>query len=193
MRPLVADGYVTCQYRRPFNPPELPSMRLLPSLMVCCLFLGQLAQADEASHRSSAERFLKLANAEDMTAPVYTQVEQLLTARFTQMGGSMQYESVLRDYQRQARDILNAQLSWDAIRDDLIDLYLPVFSEEEFEQLAAFYRSPAGSKLMEHLPELTRDSMAITRERLEQHISPQLEQLVQAMEAEVEGRQAGLR
>ncbi|SES19840.1 MULTISPECIES: DUF2059 domain-containing protein [Halopseudomonas] len=168
-------------------------MRLLPSLMVCCLFLGQLAQADEASHRSSAERFLKLANAEDMTAPVYTQVEQLLTARFTQMGGSMQYESVLRDYQRQARDILNAQLSWDAIRDDLIDLYLPVFSEEEFEQLAAFYRSPAGSKLMEHLPELTRDSMAITRERLEQHISPQLEQLVQAMEAEVEGRQAGLR
>lgn len=168
-------------------------MRLLPSLMVCCLFLGPLAQADEASHRASAERFLKLANAEGMTAPVYTQVEQLLTARFTQMGGSMQYESVLRDYQRQAREILNAQLSWDAIRDELIDLYLPVFSEEEFEQLAAFYRSPAGSKLMEHLPELTRDSMAITRERLEQQISPQLEQLVQAMEAEVEKQQGGLR
>lgn len=168
-------------------------MRLLPSLMVCCLFLGPLAQADEASHRASAERFLKLANAEGMTAPVYTQVEQLLTARFTQMGGSMQYESVLRDYQRQAREILNAQLSWDAIRDELIDLYLPIFSEEEFEQLAAFYRSPAGSKLMEHLPELTRDSMAITRERLEQQISPQLEQLVQALEAEVEKQQGGLR
>ena len=58
-------------------------MRLCPSLMVCCLLFASLAGADEVSHRASAERFLKLANAEGMTAPVYTQVEQLLTARFT--------------------------------------------------------------------------------------------------------------
>lgn len=170
-------------------------MRLCPSLMVCCLLFAPLAGADEASHRASAERFLKLANAEGMTAPVYTQVEQLLTARFTQMGGSMQYESILRSYQQQARQLLDAQLSWDAIRDELIDLYIPVFSEQEFEQLAVFYSSPAGSKLMQHLPELTRDSLAITRERVEQQLSPQLERLVEEMEAEVEveERQAGPR
>ena len=168
-------------------------MRLFSGLMLCCLLLAPLAEADQASHRASAERFLKLANAEGMTAPVYTQVEQLLTARFTQMGGSMQYESILRSYQQQARQLLDAQLGWDAIRGELIDLYVPIFSEQEFEQLAAFYSSPAGSKLMQHLPELTRNSMAITRERVEQQLSPQLEQLVEAMEVEVEKQQGGLR
>ena len=164
-------------------------MRLLTSLMLCYMLLAPLVSADEVSHRASAERFLKLANAEGMTAPVYSQVEQLLTARFAQMGGSMQYESVLRDYRKRARSMLDEQLSWIALRDELIDLYLPVFSEEEFEQLALFYRSPAGSKLLQHLPELTRASMAITSERIEQRIAPQLEQLVEDMTEEVERRQ----
>ncbi|WP_193072932.1 DUF2059 domain-containing protein [Pseudomonas sp. FME51] len=168
-------------------------MRLLPGLILCCLFMVPLANADEASHRASAERFLKLANAEGMTAPIYTQVEQLLTARFSQMGGSMQHESILRNYHQQARTLLDAQLSWEAMRGELADLYLPVFSEEEFEQLAAFYSSPAGSKLMQHLPELTRNSMAITQERVEQHISPKLEQLLEAMATEVEERQTKAR
>jgi len=114
-----------------------------------------------------------------------------LTARFAQMGGSMQYESILRDYRQRARAMLDEQLSWEAIREELVDLYLPVFSEQEFEQLAVFYQSPAGSKLLQHLPQLTQDSMAITRERVEQIIAPQLEQLVEEMEAEVEERQAG--
>ncbi|SDS52737.1 hypothetical protein SAMN05216198_2150 [Halopseudomonas litoralis] len=168
-------------------------MRLLSGLVICCLFISQLVHADEGSHRASAERFLKLANAEGMTAPIYSQVEQLLTARFTQMGGSMQHEAVLRSYQQQARALLDAQLSWEAMRGELADLYLPIFNEAEFEQLAAFYSSPAGSKLMQHLPQLTHASMAITQERVEQHISPKLEQLLEQMTAEVEERQTGSR
>ncbi|MFA5678465.1 MAG: DUF2059 domain-containing protein [Pseudomonas sp.] len=165
-------------------------MPLLIALLLCCLMLVPVAHADEASHRAAAERFLKLANAEGMTAPVYTQTEQLMTARFAQMGGSLQYESILRNYRQRARAMLDEQLSWPAIRDELVALYLPVFTEQEFDELAAFYRSPAGSKLLEHLPELTRNSMAITRHRVEQIIAPQLEQLVDEMESEVEKQQA---
>lgn len=166
-------------------------MRLL-SLLTLCLLLSPVAIADEASHRAAAERFLKLANAEGMTAPVYRQTEQLLTARFTQLGGTTQDESILRDYRQRARALLDAQLSWDAIRGELAQLYMPVFSEQEFEQLALFYQSPAGSKLLQHLPELTRNSMAIARERVEQVIAPQLEKLVEDMAAEVEQRQLDL-
>ena len=165
-------------------------MRLL-SLRTLCLLLSPVVTADEASHRAAAERFLKLANAEGMTAPVYSQTEQLLTARFAQMGGSMQYESILRDYRHRARALLDEQLSWDAIRGELAELYMPVFTEQEFEQLEAFYQSPAGSKLLQHLPELTQASMAITRERVERVIAPQLEQLVEEMTAQVEQRQLG--
>ena len=78
-----------------------------------CLFtllFTPLLQADEASHRASAERFLKLANADEMTAPVYQQVSRMLTAQFSQMGGSMQYESILRTYQERAKAKLDEVL-----------------------------------------------------------------------------------
>ena len=163
----------------------------LRSVLMLCLLLSSTVVADEASHRAAAEGFLKLANAQGMTAPVYSQTEQLLTARFAQMGGSMQYESILRDYRQRARALLDEQLSWEAIRDELLTLYLPVFTEQEFNELSAFYQSPAGSKLLQHLPELTGASMAITRERVEQIIAPQLERLIEEMTEQVEQRQLG--
>ena len=166
-------------------------MRQLLALTLCCLLIPSLALADEAAHRAAAERFLKLANADSMTAPLYTQTEQLLTAHFTQMGGSMQYEAILRDYRERARRLLDEQLSWGAIRDELVELYLPVFSEQEFDELSLFYESAAGSKLLQHLPELTRGSMAIARERVEQVLGPQLEQLVEEMDNEVQAQQLG--
>lgn len=168
-------------------------MRMLAGLTICGLLLTSVASGDERSHRASAERFLKLANAEGMTAPIYAQVDQLLDLRFAQMGGSMQQKSVLHEHRQQAHEILDRQLSWPALRDALIDLYLPVFTEQEFEQLAVFYRSPAGSKLLQHLPELTQGSLAITRERVEQDIAPQLDQLVEHMAQEVERHQQGER
>lgn len=168
----------------------LPAARWL---FLATLLAAPLLQADEASHRASAERFLKLANADEMTAPVYQQVSRLLTSQFSQMGGSMQYESILRQYQERARAELDETLSWEKMRDELIDLYLPVFSEQEFDQLAAFYESEVGRKLMEHLPSLTRDSMAISRARVEEKVGPQIQTLIEEMGAEIEEQQSGLR
>lgn len=166
---------------------------VISALFISMLLMAPPAQADEASHRASAERFLKLANADEMTAPVYQQVARMLTAQFSQMGGSMQYESILRKYQQRARAELDKTLAWDAMRDELIELYLPLFSEQEFEQLAAFYQSDVGRKLMTHLPELTRKSMAISSGRVEEKVGPQIQALIEEMGAEIEEQQADLR
>lgn len=166
---------------------------LLATLVLPLLVLAPVVHAGDASHRASAERFLKLANADEMTAPVYLQVSRMLTTQFSQMGGSMQYESILRKYQQRARAELDDILAWEVMRDELIDLYLPLFSEQEFEQLADFYESDVGRKLMQHLPDLTRDSMAISRARVEDKVGPQMQKLIEEMGAEVEKQQTGLR
>lgn len=161
-------------------------------LLLICL-LAPLAQADDASHRAAAERFLKLAKAEGMTAPVYQQVAQLIHANFSQAGGSLQYEPILRRYQQQAREEVDRVLSWEAIRDELIDLYVPVFTEEELSRLSEFYESEVGRKLMDHLPELTRASMKVSQVRVEEQLAPRIEKLVEEMAQEVEAQQTGLR
>ncbi len=173
-------------------------MRIHVLPLLCWALLSGLAfapgaMAEEASHRASAERFLKLANARGMTAPIYDQVTRLINAQFAQLGGSLQYESVLRSYQQQAREVLDRELAWEAIRDELVELYLPLFSEEEFEHLIEFYQSPAGRKLMQHLPQLTRESMAVSNARVEERVEPRIQELLGQMAEEIEARQQDLR
>lgn len=151
-----------------------------------------LAAAD-AEHRAAAERFLKLAKAENMAAPLYQQVSQLLTRHFSEVGGSFQFESILREHQQMAREKLDEQLAWEAIKDELIDLYLPLFSAEEFEQLADFYQSEVGRKLMDNLPRLSSESMAIAQQRWDEHLAQDIQQVLDKMDAELEERQLGPR
>lgn len=158
---------------------------------VCWIGLASAVIAEEASHRASAERFLKLAKAESMTNTVYEQVDDLMAAQFAQMGGSIQTEHVLREYQDKARHELDKELTWDAMRDEMISLYTSVFTEEELDQLSDFYESKVGTKLMVYLPELTRNSMAVTRNRVEERVAPRIEVLIEQMEEAVLAQQTG--
>src|SRR5690554_6354878 len=179
MLPMLSDSIrvfivLACNWRMAFQAASIVSptftgpfvMRLLCLLLLCCLSMSSVALASEAGHRAAAERFLKLARAQSMTAFFYVQTDQLLVTRFAQMGGSMQHETMLRKYQERPRTLLDRQLAWEGIRDELIELYLPVFSEQEFEELARPYDSEAGNNLLEHLPELTRGSMPMNMERV---------------------------
>ena len=165
----------------------------MPALLLLwvCL-LAQTASAAEASHRASAERFLKLANAERMTQPVYDEVSRAIHAHFAQLGGSMRQEKLLRRYQQSAREVVDEQLAWPVIKEELVDVYLPLFSEQEFDQLSAFYESGPGRKLLEHLPALTEGSMAIVRSRTREVISPQIDAMLVEMGQQIEPRR-GLR
>lgn len=161
-------------------------------LLLICL-MARPALADEASHRASAERFLKLANAERMTQPVYDEVSRAVHAHFTQLGGSMHQEKLLRRYQQRAREAVDAQLAWPLIRNELVDVYLPLFTEQEFDELSAFYASGPGRKLLENLPELSEGSMEIVRRRTREIISPQIDAMLVEMGQQIETRQGGLR
>ncbi len=166
-------------------------------MRACLLLLIYLmvhpALADDASHRASAERFLKLANAERMTQPVYDEVSRALHVHFAQAGGSMHQEKLLRRYQQRARAEVDRYLAWPVIKHELIDVYLPLFSEAEFEELSRFYESGVGRKLLENLPQLTESSMHIVRTRTREQVSPVIDAMLLEMAQEIEPRRGPLR
>src|SRR5690554_7723114 len=100
MLPMLSDSIrvfivLACNWRMAFQAASIVSptftgpfvMRPLCLLLLCCLSMSSVALASEAGHRSSADRFLKLARAQTMTAPPYVQTNQLLVATFARLGG----------------------------------------------------------------------------------------------------------
>ncbi len=163
--------------------PTLRTQALRCAMLFFCI--SSSALADTASHASSAERFLKLANADRLAVPVYAQVQQMFAQRFAEAQAPESKKAMLERYHAQANTALDKAIGWDKLKPDLVSLYTSQFSETELNQLIDFYQSPLGKKMLAKLPELNARSAQLTQAKLESAV-PEVNKLLADMTAELE-------
>jgi hypothetical protein len=100
------------------------------------------AAADEASHRQAADDFLQASGAAASMDAAATQMIDLQAKQNPAIAG-------LRDVMKK---FMNKYVSYSAVKEDLISLYVEEFTESELKELAAFYRTPVGKKAAEKVP-----------------------------------------
>ena len=126
-------------------------------------------QADEASHRAAAEEMLKEANTDKtMRAAIDTMLDAQLKAN----RALVPVKDVMKKF-------LIKHLSYEAVKDELIDLQVKEFTEEELKEIAAFYRSPTGKKFIEKQPLMMQKGAEIGMRRVQEN-SAELTQMIQA-------------
>lgn len=135
-------------------------------LMTC---LSATAMADASKE---AENLLKLVRVDQMTVPVYAQAQEMLAQRYADSKAPNSKKAVLERYQVKANAELDRVIGWNALRPQLVKLYVDNFSETELKQLNDFYRSPLGSKVLEKMPMLTAQSVQLMQNQLQQAIEP---------------------
>lgn len=145
---------------------------------------ASLAMADAASHAADAERFLKLAHADKLTVPVYSQVQQMFAQRFAESQAPQSKQALLESYQAKANAALDKAVGWDKLKPDMVKLYTSHFNEQELKDLIAFYESPLGQKVLQKMPTLTARSAELTQSKLEGAV-PEVNKLLADMSSEL--------
>lgn len=88
------------------------------------------------------------------------------------------------------REFMEEHFRYEDLEPEFIRVYAEAFTEQELRDLAAFYRTPLGQRVVETLPEITAASQRIAMERM-QTVMPQLMQaIMEAMQEEEEGTPA---
>jgi hypothetical protein len=126
-------------------------------------------RADPASHRAAAESLLNLMDMEKMMT---ASVDQMLQMQVKQNPSLAQFEPQMRAF-------LNKYLSWASMKDDMLNIYVSEFSEDELKQLTAFYQTPLGKKTVEKMPALMQRGAEISQKRLQEHL-PELQASIQS-------------
>ena len=140
-------------------------------IILCGLVLAgvQFSWADEASHRAAAEEMLKDANTDKtMRAAIDTMLDAQLKAN----RGLVPVKDVMKKF-------LIKHLSFEALKDELIELHVKEFTEEELKEIAAFYRSPAGKKFIEKQPVMMQKGAELGMRRVQENTA-ELTQMIQA-------------
>jgi hypothetical protein len=90
-------------------------------------------------------------------------------------------QAVLDKQQAKMAAILKEELSWDKVKDQYVQAYREMFSQEEIDGLIAFYQTPAGQSLVSKQPELAKRTMTI----LQQCMAPVMQRIQKMSEATV--------
>jgi hypothetical protein len=131
--------------------------------------------ADDASHRQAAETLLTVIKTEqDIQASADRLAENLL-----------RQNPQLAQHNTTVKTFITKYMNWSTLKEDVINLYVQAFTEDELKQLTSFYRSPIGQKAADKMPELANagTQLGLTRLRANRE---ELDQMIGAEEKKPE-------
>lgn len=143
-------------------------MKTMQAVMCALLLAFAGATRAEVDAREQAEALFE---AIDMRAVVDQGVGVMLDAQIKQRPELAPYRNVLQPF-------FEKYMGYDALKDDLINLYTTTFTAKELREVRRFAETPAGYKVIFKMPGLMRQIAEIGTKRAQDHVSD-LQKLIQ--------------
>ena len=156
---------------------------LLLSILACTL----VAHADDASKLAKIQEFFKVSKMDQMMAQVMKQTMDQVNSGMTQqiMGVQLSPDQQQKVDQLtdKVRKIVSGALSWDNLEPEYAKIYADAYTEQQIDDILAFYKSPTGQAMVEKAPDLIKQASAISHDRLAVVI-PELQKLMKDFAAQ---------
>jgi hypothetical protein len=144
---------------------KFPSTLLLLTVLTFCLSTRAAPPSDR-----SVIQLLQLTKVDRQMDSVFAQMEGAMKASLQRLTKgrplSADEQATLDKQQAKMSAILKEELSWDKVKDQYVQTYREMFSQEEIDGLIAFYQTPVGQSLVSKQPELTNRTMTILQQRM---------------------------
>ena len=143
---------------------------LINTITTLLLFLGPASlYASDSSQRQQVETLFRLTQ---MEKKIQESVDSVVKLQLRQNPQLAEHEKTMHEF-------FNKYIGWNALKDELADMYMKKFSEQELTDINAFYITPVGQKVITVLPELVQQRNQLAMMRLQQNIG-ELQQIIGA-------------
>jgi len=140
-------------------------INLITTLLLCITSTGVFAT--ESTQRQQVETLFRLTQ---MEKKIQESVDSVVQLQIRQNPQLAQHEKTIHDF-------FEKQIGWNALKNDIAGMYMKTFTENELEQINAFYITPAGQKVITMLPQLVQQRNQLAMQRIQQNIG-ELQQLL---------------
>ncbi|PCI42761.1 MAG: hypothetical protein COB51_12500 [Moraxellaceae bacterium] len=137
-------------------------------LMTALLVSGSVAYADSEAEKE-AEIFMAIMGMEEV---LERSMNTMLERQLKNNPGLTPFKELIREF-------LNKHVSYESLKPDMIQIYAETFSAEELRAINAFYKTDAGKKAIQKIPELMAKGGQIGVSRFKANIS-ELQSLIKA-------------
>ena len=129
-------------------------------LLTIAAILPVCSSAETDSHRQAVEKLFELTH---MQQKIEVSVNNVLSLQLQQNPALREHEDLLTKF-------LETNIGWAGMKDNLITMYMAAFTEQELNEINAFYGTPGGQKLIQRLPELIQQRDRLAMQRMQENI-----------------------
>jgi len=139
------------------------------ALLALTLCLPLAARADDATQHARAQELITVLKSQQMLGQLSTNLEQQAhNAAMQIVGANATPEATARvqEFDKKVAGMVDAQLSWNAIGPEVVNIYAKTFTEEELTAILNFYKSPAGAAFVAKMPTVNTQLNQIAQPKL---------------------------
>jgi hypothetical protein len=129
-------------------------------LLVVTAIWPVCSPAETDRHRQAVEKLFELTH---MQQKIEVSVGNVLALQLQQSPELRKHEDLLTKF-------LEKNIGWTGMKDNLITMYMVAFTEQELNEINAFYSTPSGQKLIQHLPKLIQQRDRLAMQRIQENV-----------------------
>jgi hypothetical protein len=139
-------------------------MKRVKKLICCTLFMmSPLFSMNVWANDEAVAEAEKLLDNLGMEAILEQSITQSLDFQVQKNPELVPYVGVMKAF-------LAKHMSYESLKDDIVNLYSTTFSVQELKDISAFYSTETGKKTLQKLPELARISNQLGSDRVQENI-----------------------
>jgi|LSQX01.2.fsa_nt_gb hypothetical protein len=158
---------------------ELPMRRTLPLILSLSLFALPV-QADDTRPKAYAEEILAMTNAQSIMDGIISNLRRTFDLGVERLKVPAEKQKIVEEYSERLDQLLAQNLKWQDIQTELVNSYTQFFTEQELAEIANFYKSPLGQKMIDTMPKLMQQAALLGQQQVRQTL-PEIQGLTQEM------------
>ncbi len=164
-------------------------MKLKVVSIACVLLLSNAVFAQQDSHIEAAKRLLEVSRSSETVDQVYAQLEPIMQSVGNELGITDDERELFDEFIAEYSEIMRTEFSWARLEPYMIEVYTDVYTEEEINEITAFYESPTGQKFLDKMPQLVMASMQLSQKMM-QEMMPKLQDAQNRLQAKLSERRS---
>jgi len=142
---------------------------IILAVMAVVLAAGGAGAQPSAGQRAAATELLMAMHVPEV---LNASVQQMLDAQIRAAPELQGVQEVMREFARR-------YVSWEALREQYVDIYASSFTEDELREMTDFYHTDTGQKLARATPRLMAQGAELGQRAVQAHRA-ELEQMIRA-------------
>jgi hypothetical protein len=153
-------------------------------IVLLALLLPALVSAEEGVKRETVENLLKVMQAEKIVDVMYAQIDKMFLGLAQELGIKESERVIFEKYMSKVTIAMKEEMSWQKMKEPMIDIYIKHYTEKEMSDLMTFYSSESGQSIIKKMPAVMQDSMIISRTMLKDFL-PKMQQISKELQQEL--------